>query len=201
MAVMPRKSATTAKLSLLPAVTAGRYGARRGSGRGRDLRNQACRLPSRSVVSLTFFAEQPFSVRSLLKRVRASRSILWALLAVACSAPVSAAGPAAPAAASPPAVQTEFGPGCTRGCQLAGLRVGPAGKIVTPEELRILLGRNLGGQDPQQELDKIEIETRASPGIPEQPAQEPVPFGLAGLAWGIRHPDQSWRLFFPVLAK
>jgi hypothetical protein len=86
--------------------------------------------------------------------------------------------------------------------QLAQLHVGPAGKVVSPEYLQILLGENLA-ESPENhayELDELEIEVRAPYGVPELPRQAEIPMGLAGLAWGLRHPGQAWRLVLPVIA-
>ncbi len=86
--------------------------------------------------------------------------------------------------------------------QLAGLHVGPAGRVISPGDLQILLGENLPGSPKHRayELDEVEIEVRAPYGVPERPPQAEIPLGLAGLAWGLRHPSQAWRLFLPVMA-
>jgi hypothetical protein len=36
-------------------------------------------------------------------------------------------------------------------------------------------------------------------GVRERPLQAQIPLGLAGVAWGFRHPGEAWRLFLPVL--
>ena len=85
---------------------------------------------------------------------------------------------------------------------LADLRIGPTAAVISPERLQNLRGPNLR-ESPEyggDELYEVEIEVRAPPGVPEQPLQAQIPFGLAGLAWSIRHPGEAWRLFLPVLA-
>jgi hypothetical protein len=78
---------------------------------------------------------------------------------------------------------------------LANLKPAPAANVISPEELEDSLGR----ENAQHQLE-LEIEVRAPPGLREQPVQAQIPFGLAGLAWGVRHPGQAWRLLLPVLA-
>jgi hypothetical protein len=79
---------------------------------------------------------------------------------------------------------------------LAGLTPRLRGAVVSPEKLLCLLG----APDDERELDEVEIEVRAPPGVPEQPLRARIPFGLAALAWAARHPSQSWRLVLPVLS-
>ena len=96
-------------------------------------------------------------------------------------------------------VDAEKHPGVLR--QLTQLRVGPARGVIAPEDLRNLLGKNfpesLGGDHG---LNELEIEVRAPRAVPQRPVQTRIPMGLAGLAWGVRHPSQAWRLFLPVVA-
>lgn len=86
--------------------------------------------------------------------------------------------------------------------QLAGEQAGAAAGVISPQELQTLLGESLP-ESPQSRtytLDELEIEVRAPRGVPERPLQAQIPMGLAGLAWGLRHPGEAWRLFLPVLA-
>ena len=85
---------------------------------------------------------------------------------------------------------------------LAAVHAGPAAGVISSRQLQNLLGEDLA-ENPQQRtctLDELEIEVRAPRGVPERPLQAQIPLGLAGLAWGLRHPAQAWRLFLPVLA-
>jgi len=93
---------------------------------------------------------------------------------------------------------------------LAAVHAGPAAGVISSRQLQNLLGEDLA-ESPQQRtctldeleiectLDELEIEVRAPRGVPERPLQAQIPLGLAGLAWGLRHPAQAWRLFLPVL--
>ena len=72
------------------------------------------------------------------------------------------------------------------------------GAIGFEEELRIVLGVGrvcLNGSD--RALETVEI--RAPQEVHESPREVSVPFGLAGIVWGVRHPTQAWRLFLPVI--
>ena len=85
---------------------------------------------------------------------------------------------------------------------LAGVHAGPAAGVISSRQLQNLLGEDLA-ESPQHRtctLDELEIEVRAPRGVAEPPLQPQIPLGLAGLAWGLRHPAQAWRLFLPVLA-
>ena len=82
----------------------------------------------------------------------------------------------------------------------AGLRVGSAPAIVSPEELQMMLGPEDPVVDPDEEdLDSVETEARVYPGTSESSTEAEIPYGLAGIAWSLRHPGRSWRLFLPVL--
>jgi hypothetical protein len=84
--------------------------------------------------------------------------------------------------------------------QLAELQVGPASGVLSPEDLRELRSGNLpDSPENAYDLNDVEIEVRAPRGVPECPLQAQIPLGLAGLAWGARHPGQAWRLFLPVM--
>jgi hypothetical protein len=85
---------------------------------------------------------------------------------------------------------------------LAALQFGPVTTVIAPEELDSELGPNLTDTpaSPENQLDEVEVETRTLPGVQEQPLQSRIPFGLAGIAWGFRHPSEAWRLFLPVLS-
>jgi hypothetical protein len=86
---------------------------------------------------------------------------------------------------------------------LTALKFGPGAAFIAPEELNTELGPNLidTPASPENQLDEVEVETRVLPGVHEQPLQSQVPFGLAGIVWGFRHPNEAWRLFLPVLAE
>lgn len=82
----------------------------------------------------------------------------------------------------------------------AGLQVGSAPAVVSPEDLQMMLGPEGPAVDPDEEdLDNIEIEARLYPGTSESSTQAEIPYGFAGIAWSLRHPQQAWRLFLPVL--
>ena len=86
--------------------------------------------------------------------------------------------------------------------QLAGLPTAPAAGVISPQQLQNLLGEDLP-ESPESRtytLDVLEIEVRAPPGVAEQPLYARIPLGLAALGWALRHPEQAWRLFLPVLA-
>jgi hypothetical protein len=85
---------------------------------------------------------------------------------------------------------------------LAELKFGPGATVISPEELDSFLGPNLTETpaSPDNELDEVEIEARALPGVYEQPLQSQIPFGLAALGWGVEHPREAWRLLLPVLS-
>ena len=78
------------------------------------------------------------------------------------------------------------------------LSFGHHGRYLTEEELRIVLGGgrvSLNGSD--RALETVEI--RAPQPVHESPREVSVPFGLAGIVWGVRHPTQAWRLLLPVI--
>ena len=84
----------------------------------------------------------------------------------------------------------------------AALRFEPATKIISPEVLKNIVQQSLSlsqGNSTRQ-LDEVMIEVRVPPGVAEPPVQSQIPFGFAAIAWGIRHPDQAWRLVLPVLS-
>jgi hypothetical protein len=85
---------------------------------------------------------------------------------------------------------------------LASLRLGSEPALVFPQQLDSQLGRNLTPTpaSPKEQLDQVEIEARAPPGVAEEPLQAQIPFGLPAVAWGVRHPGEAWRLFVPVLS-
>jgi hypothetical protein len=86
--------------------------------------------------------------------------------------------------------------------QLTGVPGRPDPAEISPQQLQSLLGEDLP-ESPQSRtytLDELEIEVRAPRGVPERPLQARIPMGLAGLAWGLAHPREAWRLFLPVLA-
>ena len=71
------------------------------------------------------------------------------------------------------------------------LRLVDSARYLTPEQLRIAQGFS------DEPLEAVEIHARQ--GIDEANIQAPIPFGLAGLYWGARHPGEAWRLLLPVL--
>jgi hypothetical protein len=93
----------------------------------------------------------------------------------------------------------------------AGLQVGSARATVSPEELAMMFGSPQPPEAPgagspvanrpgSADLTTVEIDSRARRGIVESAPQASIPFGLAGIAWAIRHPSQAWRLVLPVMA-
>jgi len=87
---------------------------------------------------------------------------------------------------------------------LAELPVGPAGTAISREELRELVGEDASHSAPNQvlpsQIAEIDIEIQPPPRVRQQASESEVPVGLAGLAWGVQHPGQVWRLFLPVLS-
>jgi hypothetical protein len=83
----------------------------------------------------------------------------------------------------------------------ADVNVGSARTTVSPEELEMMLGPQnpASAGSENAELTTVEIETRTQPGIRETGIQARVPFGIAGIAWGSRHPTKAWRLLVPIL--
>ena len=71
------------------------------------------------------------------------------------------------------------------------LRFGARARYLTPEELRTALGSS------DEPIESVAIHGRQ--GVKESPLQAAIPYGLGGIAWGIRHPSQAWRTAFPVL--
>lgn len=74
---------------------------------------------------------------------------------------------------------------------------------MTTEELRVVLGgtriRTTARTNASDDvLDTVEV--RAPEATTERHG-EPIPFGLAGIVWGVRHPTQAWRLFLPVVER
>jgi len=83
--------------------------------------------------------------------------------------------------------------------RLASLPVGPSATVISANELDGLRDHHAAGQQFDKQLDEVELEVRAPRGLPEPPVEATIPFGLAGLAWGVRHPSEAWRLILPVL--
>jgi hypothetical protein len=83
--------------------------------------------------------------------------------------------------------------------QLADVHVGTQGRILSAQDLEILLDGDANTSDVDRGLDTVEVEARVFQGIREQPSQTTVPFGAAGIVWAVRHPSQAWRLMVPVL--
>jgi hypothetical protein len=70
----------------------------------------------------------------------------------------------------------------------------------SPLKLQVLLSTShLISEESQTGQAQIEVEVFASRPVGAAP-KEPIPFGLAGIAWGVRHPRSVWRLFLPVRA-
>ena len=76
------------------------------------------------------------------------------------------------------------------------LRIGEHAQYLTPDELRSALGLATPGLTDQP---REGVEVYAWPGVRESPREAQIPFGLAGIAWGVRHPSASWRLVLPVV--
>ena len=79
--------------------------------------------------------------------------------------------------------------------------------VVPIQQARIQLGQNYpepiadaqdGAEGTRVQLDALEVQGRALPGISENSSQADIPFGLAGVAWSLRHPSEAERLFLPV---
>jgi hypothetical protein len=88
------------------------------------------------------------------------------------------------------------------------VRVGGQSASVPLQGARIQLGQNYPHglappgdvSDSQRiKLDGVEVQDRPLPGIPEDSLQADIPFGLAGIGWGLNHLDQAPRLFLPVI--
>jgi len=66
------------------------------------------------------------------------------------------------------------------------LRLPDPERYLTSQMLRVAQG---------SEGELTDVEVQASPVAP---VEEPIPYGLAAIYWGICHPSQSWRLLLPV---
>jgi hypothetical protein len=71
------------------------------------------------------------------------------------------------------------------------LQLGPTARYLTPAQIQAAVG-NADAPLPTVEID-------APSGITESAVSAPIPFGIAGVAWGFRHPRQGWRLILPVI--
>lgn len=138
-------------------------------------------------------------VHSLIVSVAAFASLM-----VATSQPAAAGvhdGPAGSLLLSSRPIEQQVDAAVARSVRrkLATLPFGPSATVISPGELEECLGSDDGGQQFDEQLNEVEIEVRAPPDLREPPLQAQIPLGLAGLAWGIRHPTQAWRLILPVL--
>jgi hypothetical protein len=88
-----------------------------------------------------------------------------------------------------------------------GIRSVPDTATVSVQQARIDLGQNYPppSEDIQNktggrrvDLDAEEVEEHPMTGIPEGNLQAKIPFGLAGVAWGLRHPSDVERLVLPI---
>jgi hypothetical protein len=61
---------------------------------------------------------------------------------------------------------------------------------LTPAQVRAAMG------EPGEPLPTVEIE--APSANCECSASATIPFGIAGIFWGLRHPSGAWRLILPV---
>lgn len=71
------------------------------------------------------------------------------------------------------------------------LHLGPTARYLTPAEIQAAVG------NPDAPLPTVVID--APSGITESAVSARIPFGIAGIAWGFRHPTQGWRLILPVI--
>jgi hypothetical protein len=88
-----------------------------------------------------------------------------------------------------------------------GLKIGTNTTTVSIQRARIQLGQNYPPPRADIEdktagmrvkLDAVEVEGHAMPGIPEGNLQAQIPFGLAGVSWGLTHPGDAVRLVLPI---
>ena len=129
---------------------------------------------------------------------------VFACLMVATSKPAAGAihdGPAGSLLLSSRPIEQQVDAAVARSVRrkLATLPFGPSATVISPDKLEDFFGSDDGGQQFDEQSNEVEIEVRAPRGLPEPPLQAQIPLGLAGLAWGIRHPAQAWRLILPVL--
>ena len=130
------------------------------------------------------------------------------VLALAASSASAADGATVPAATAA-ACSTLLGGSCRRVVQrierakadrvrqALDLRFGNPGRYLTAQQLRIALGGRVSMSGSDEVLETVEI--RAPQGVQESPLGASIPFGVAGIVWGVRHPAEAWRLIVPVL--
>jgi hypothetical protein len=83
--------------------------------------------------------------------------------------------------------------------QLAEFDRPPTARSSSPLKLQVLLSTSrLITEQSQIEQAQTEVEVFARRPAGTAP-RERIPFGLAGIAWGVCHPRSAWRLFLPVL--
>lgn len=76
-------------------------------------------------------------------------------------------------------------------------------RVLSPDELRAVLGRDvvapIDGRTFPNDQPIETVEVHAPHGLREAPLQASIPFGLAGIVWGMQHPTEAWRLVMPVI--
>jgi hypothetical protein len=84
--------------------------------------------------------------------------------------------------------------------RLSALQFGPIAGVISAEELDTGPSKNPMESSAGSDSQLLEIEVKASgpPRAQAKPLQSPIPFGLAAIVWGFRHPSEAWRIFLPI---
>jgi len=79
------------------------------------------------------------------------------------------------------------------------LRFRPVTTAISPQELDASLAANptASPASPENRLLEVDVEARP-PRAQQAPLQSRIPFGLAAIVWGFRHPSEAWRIFLPI---
>lgn len=80
---------------------------------------------------------------------------------------------------------------------LAALQFGPVATVISPQELDAAVDSE-SPDSPDNQLLEVEVKARPPPRAQQEPLQSQIPFGLAAIVWGIRHPSEAWRIFLPI---
>lgn len=132
----------------------------------------------------------------------------WVLALAPGTASASDSPPLAPATPSPRSAILERSSGplvkpieqakADRVRRVLDLSLGDGGSYyLSGRQLRVMLGGPFRLNGSGEALETVEI--RAPQEVREPPHGAPIPFGLAGIVWGARHPTQAWRLIMPVV--
>lgn len=80
------------------------------------------------------------------------------------------------------------------------LRFRPVTTAISPQELDASLAANptASPASPENRLPEVDVEARPPRGAQQAPLQSRIPFGLAAIVWGFRHPSEAWRIFLPI---